>query len=353
MSNAHHLNLSGIAHQFGEHSVLRDIHLQVSAGEILCLAGPSGCGKSTLLRLIAGLEQLQTGEIHLDNELIASPARQQLPEQRDIGLVFQDFALFPHLSLLDNVAFGLHKLHKSARSARALAMLERVGMSARAQELPHVLSGGQQQRVALARALAPQPRLLLLDEPFSNLDVRLRHRLRSETLHLLKASGTTSIMVTHDPEEAMFMADRIALMQHGKILQIGTPSEIYHHPVSPFAAEFFGDINRLEAQVKGGLVATPFGAIPAPALAEGSGAQILIRPESLQLAPANSPGAQSLRLQEAHMLGATSLASVCINHEGKELELQMQLPSHQLAGLGDELWVTLDRRGVFVFAAQD
>nr|WP_324257110.1 ABC transporter ATP-binding protein [Cellvibrio fontiphilus] len=353
MSNAHHLSLSGIAHQFGEHSVLRDIHLQVGPGEILCLAGPSGCGKSTLLRLIAGLEQLQTGEIHLDNELIASPARQQLPEQRDIGLVFQDFALFPHLSLLDNVAFGLHQLPKPARAARALAMLERVGMSARAQDLPHVLSGGQQQRIALARALAPQPRLLLLDEPFSNLDVRLRHRLRSETLHLLKASGTTSIMVTHDPEEAMFMADRIALMQEGKVLQIGTPGEIYHHPVSPFAAEFFGDINRLEAQVEGGLVASPFGAIAASTLAEGSRAQILIRPEALQLAPANSPGAQTMRLQEAHMLGATSLASVCINHQSQEVELQMQLPSHQLAGLGDQFWVTLDKRGVFVFAAGD
>jgi iron(III) transport system ATP-binding protein len=352
MSNAHHLNLNGIAHQFGEHNVLRDINLQVSAGEILCLAGPSGCGKSTLLRLIAGLEQLQIGEIQLDNELIASPARQQLPEQRDIGLVFQDFALFPHLSLLNNVAFGLHKLPKSARPAQALAMLERVGMSARAQELPHVLSGGQQQRVALARALAPQPRLLLLDEPFSNLDVRLRHRLRSETLHLLKASGTTSIMVTHDPEEAMFMADRIALMQYGKILQIGTPSEIYHHPVSPFAAEFFGDINRLEARVENGSVATPFGTIPAPDLADGSTAQILIRPEAIQLATANSPYALTVKVQETHTLGATSIASVCINHAGQEIELQMQLPSYQSGELKDQIKVTLDRRGVFVFGGK-
>lgn len=350
-ASGHHLTLKGVAHQFGEHPVLRDINLHVGAGEILCLAGSSGCGKSTLLRLIAGLEQLQTGSIHLDSDLIASPSQQQLPEQRDIGLVFQDFALFPHLSLLDNVAFGLHRLPKTEQRARALAMLARVGLDNRAAELPHVLSGGQQQRVALARALAPQPRLLLLDEPFSNLDVRLRHQLRTDTLHLLNASGTSSIMVTHDPEEAMFMADRIALMQNGNILQIGTPSEIYHHPASPFAAEFFGTINRMFARVSNGIVATPFGPIAAPQLTESSNAQILIRPEALQLTPANSPGACPVTLQEVHMLGATCIANILLNHEGQEVELHMQVPSHQQPELLACPWVRIAEHGVFVFSA--
>ncbi|ACE84725.1 ABC transporter ATP-binding protein [Cellvibrio japonicus] len=346
------LRINGLAHRFGHQQVLRQVDLQLGAGEMLCLAGPSGCGKSTLLRLIAGLETVQQGSICLGDHTIASAECQVPPEKRGIGMVFQDFALFPHLSLLDNVSFGLSHLPKAERPVRAAQMLERVGLAARARDLPQVLSGGQQQRIALARALAPQPRLLLLDEPFSNLDVRLRHRLRADTLHLLKASGISSIMVTHDPEEAMFMADRIALMNAGDIVQVGTPAEIYQQPITPFAAEFFGDINRLPAQVSNAQVATPFGPLAAAFLPEAASAQVLIRPEAIQLAEPHSPGAVALVVDEVHMLGATSVVDIQLGWQGENRRLQMQLPSHQLPVLMARPWVQLGEQGVFVFAPE-
>lgn len=349
----HHLVISQLHHQFGNQPVLHDIGLSVAPGEVLCLAGPSGCGKSTLLRLIAGLESVQVGSIHIGGERVADAQRQRLPEERDIGLVFQDFALFPHLSVLDNVAFGLHKRPRRERSAQAEAMLERVGLASRARELPHVLSGGQQQRVALARALAPRPRLLLLDEPFSNLDVRLRHRLRADTLHLLKATGTTSIMVTHDSDEAMFMADRIALMQQGRIVQIGTPQQIYYHPQSPFAVEFFGDVNRWRGEVRGGQVQTPLGPLATPQLSEGSQASILIRPEAIQLSLGAAPEAVQAQVTEAHLLGATSLATLQVTQaDGGPHQLQISLPGHLHPEPGSLVSVTLNHRGVFAFPAE-
>jgi iron(III) transport system ATP-binding protein len=354
-TTAHHLVITRLAHDFGDQQVLKDISLSVAAGEILCLAGPSGCGKSTLLRLIAGLEQVQAGSIRIDDELIADPHHYRLPEQRDIGLVFQDYALFPHLSVIDNVAFGLHRLPRAQRNQQAHAMLERVGLAERARDLPHVLSGGQQQRVALARALAPDPRLLLLDEPFSNLDVRLRHRMRVDTLHLLKASGTTSIMVTHDPEEAMFMADRIALMQHGRILQIGTPQEIYHHPVSPFAAEFFGDINRLSGTVYDGDVSGDvfklLGPIAAPEFPNGSEVLVLIRPEAIKLTPVTH-GSATARVVETHLLGAVSMVVLHILDDNDSItELQVQVPGDQHPQPDSLVGFTLDQEGIFIFKA--
>lgn len=346
------LQVNQLAHRFGEQQVLRNINLQLAAGEVLCLAGPSGCGKSTLLRLIAGLETLQQGSIVLAGNTIATATQQQPPEARDIGLVFQDFALFPHLNLLDNIAFGLPHLPKAERLARARDMLTKVGLAERATALPQELSGGQQQRVALARALAPQPRLLLLDEPFSNLDVRLRQQLREQTLQLLKSLGISSIMVTHDAEEAMYMADRIALMNNGAIVQSDTPEAIYLHPASPFAAEFFGDINRLNAQVKNGTIATVFGALPTT-LAEGSHAQLLIRPEALQLTEAGATGAQPVQLLEAHHLGVNARATIRLNWQGESIPLRMLLPNTQLTTLSETPWVRIDTQGVFIFASSN
>ncbi len=343
-----HLSLRDISHRFDHQPALRNLSLDVRAGEVLCLVGPSGCGKSTLLRLIAGLERVQQGSITIDEQVIASASRHLLPEARDIGLVFQDFALFPHLNLHDNVAFGLSRLPRAERHAQALAMLERVGLAERAQDFPHQLSGGQQQRVALARALAPRPRLLLLDEPFSNLDVRLRHRMRLDTLHLLKTSGIASILVTHDPDDAMFMADRIALLRRGELVQFGTPDELYHHPNSPFAAEFFGDINKFSGKVQRGQVSTPFGPVAAAELEEGCQARIMIRPEAIKLNHQGSDARVEARVEESHMLGANALLSLEL---GEDLPpLQALIASDQLPAVGSQVGLTLDWRGVFVFA---
>lgn len=339
----HTLRLNRLHHRFDGRPVIKDISLELGAGEVLCLVGPSGCGKTTLLRLVAGLERVQQGEITLDGQLMASEAYHQPPEERDIGLVFQDFALFPHMTLLDNVAFGLARLPKAERKPLALSMLERVGLADRAESYPHQLSGGQQQRVALARALAPRPRLLLLDEPFSNLDVRLRQRMRLDTLQLLKVSGIASILVTHDPDDAMFMADQIALLRDGELVQLGTPEQLYHQPKCPFAAEFFGDINRLHAEVKQGKVETAFGCIPAPELEEGSRALVLIRPEAIRLT--ENTGAPA-RVVESRSLGARALVNLTLE-SGEPLEAQ--LASDKLPAVGDEVKLQLDWRGVFVF----
>lgn len=342
----HRLTLQDLYHRFNQQRVLSGISLEMKAGEVLCLVGSSGCGKSTLLRLIAGLERVQRGHIEIDGNIIASSAHHQLPEARDIGLVFQDFALFPHLSLLDNVAFGLMVAPRTERQALALAMLDRVGLAERAADFPHQLSGGQQQRVALARALAPRPRLLLLDEPFSNLDVRLRHRMRSDTLHLLKTSNITSILVTHDPDDAMFMADRIALLHAGQIIQTGTPEDLYCHPNSPFAAEFFGDVNRLSGIVEQGCVHTAFGKIAAPSLPEGSRVEILIRPEALKLSD-SGVGAQVL---ESHNLGANTLLRVALD-DNAQPQLHIQIASDNQPATGSRVKLTLNAQGVFVFAS--
>ncbi|GAB4059514.1 ABC transporter ATP-binding protein [Uliginosibacterium sediminicola] len=343
------LQIRELSHHYGSKQVLDAIQIELMAGEILALVGPSGCGKSTLLRLIAGLEELQTGEIRLDGEVVAAPYRQRAAEQRQIGMVFQDFALFPHLSLLDNVAFGLGKLPAAQRRTQALAMLARVGLAERAADAPHMLSGGQQQRVALARALAPQPRLLLLDEPFSNLDVRLRHRLRQETQQLLRDMRCASILVTHDPEEAMYMADRIALLRDGRIIQIGSPASLYFAPQSPFATEFFGDVNILHGELRQHTVDTALGRFAAPSLGEGQAVQIMIRPEALQLSSQASADSRTVIVQACHHLGAYSRIDLRVD-DAAALSLQAEVPGAPAWPPGTRLQVRCETRGVFIFA---
>jgi iron(III) transport system ATP-binding protein len=325
-----------LSHAYDGRAVLTDASLSVAAGEILCLLGPSGCGKTTLLRLVAGLEALQTGQIVIDGtDVTALP-----PERRGIGLVFQDFALFPHLSALDNVAFGI-----GADRARAREVLTRLHMEDYAAAYPHTLSGGQQQRIALARALAPRPRVMLLDEPFSGLDTGLRARLRDDTLHILKGSGAATILVTHDPEEAMFMGDRIAVMDRGRIVQIGRPEELYLRPENAFVAAFFGEVNRIPARVEAGLARTALGAIDGNGLAEGSAVEVLIRPEALVLTEAPEGEA---RVLAARMLGRTSLVHLEIAGD-PPLHLHSRMPGDFLPGEGSRVSIRLDRRRAHVF----
>ncbi|HRL21908.1 MAG TPA: ABC transporter ATP-binding protein [Alcaligenes sp.] len=245
----------------GFRPVVDHLNLQLPQGEIGCLLGASGCGKTTVLRAIAGFEPLREGRILLDQQLLSSPHQQVAPEHRRVGMMFQDYALFPHLTVEKNVAFGLRKWDKAERQARVLDMLELVDLERLAQRYPHELSGGQQQRVALARALAPKPSLLLLDEPFSNLDVDTRERLAFEVRDILKATGITAILVTHNQAEAFAIADRIGVMQSGKIIQWDTPYGLHHHPVNEFVADFIRReaimAQRAQAFLRGGHTTEP------------------------------------------------------------------------------------------------
>ncbi|MGI9394882.1 MAG: ABC transporter ATP-binding protein, partial [Boseongicola sp.] len=253
------LHVSKLTRRFGGREVVSDVSLSVAPGQVTCLLGPSGCGKSTTLRLIAGVDRQDFGSVAVDGRILSGERQHMPPEKRSIGLMFQDFALFPHLSVADNIAFGLVG-SKSDRARRVKEMLERVHLTDFEKAYPHELSGGEQQRVALARAIAPRPRVMLMDEPFSGLDNRLRDGIRDETLDILKDEEAAVLLVTHEPYEAMRMADEIALMRDGKIVQMGAPYNVYNAPIDKQAAGFFSDINVIRGVVQGALTDTPFGA---------------------------------------------------------------------------------------------
>lgn len=277
------LTFYNVHHSYQTVPSLKGVSLQANAGEVLCLLGESGCGKTTLLRLAAGIERPTAGRIAIDTKDVASDDRFVPTEQRGVGLIFQDQALFPHLTVLQNVAYGLSSLKKSEALAEARRYLERVNLADGADVYPHRLSGGQQQRVALARALAPRPRVLLMDEPFSGLDRRLRLELRSDVSQILRSALATTILVTHDPEEAMLMGDRIALMRAGKLEQVATPEALYCAPKSLFAARFLSELLEFEGRVVNGGVVTPFGPVSAPERPEGQAVIVGIRPRGLSL----------------------------------------------------------------------
>ncbi|MFW6092842.1 MAG: ABC transporter ATP-binding protein [Pseudomonadota bacterium] len=332
------------------------VALHVGANEVVCLLGPSGCGKSTLLRLAAGLERLQSGRILLGGVTVADPDAGiwTAPEHRHVGLVFQDSALFPHLSVLGNVTFGLDRLPRPERERRGREWLDRVHMAEYAQAYPHQLSGGQQQRVALARALAPEPTLMLMDEPFASLDAGLRNRVRDDTLHALKSSGAGTVLVTHDPQEALFMADRIALMRAGRLVQVGTPDELYCRPAEPFVVRFFGDVNEVAGRVRRGRVATPLGPVGARGLAEDTAVTVLIRPEALRVqrifeAPAQG---EHTHVVASRLLGSYSLLHLCVHDaEGGEQHFHAHAHGVVLPRPGQAVELALDASQVFVFPA--
>jgi len=269
----------GLDKRFGRVTAVRDLHLRVERGRTLALLGASGCGKTTLLRLIAGFERPDGGSISLRERVLAGPGTFVPPEQRRVGMVFQDYALFPHLSVESNVAFGLPR-GRDRRRARALLAL--VGLEGLGGRMPHQLSGGQQQRVALARTLAAEPELVLLDEPFSNLDPVLRVQVRADVRRVLESLGTTAIFVTHDQEEALSLAQQVAVMLDGTVHQIGAPCEVYTRPVNRQVAEFMGDANFLPGHVQKGCVDCELGTLPVLAAFSGP-AEVMVRAENLQL----------------------------------------------------------------------
>jgi iron(III) transport system ATP-binding protein len=275
------IRLDGVTKRFGDVRAVDSASLCVDRGEVVALLGPSGCGKTTLLRLIAGFEHPESGTVKVAGRLVAGAGTWVPPERRRVGMVFQDYALFPHLTVSENVGFGLKRRMRASRVPELLAIVGLDGLGGR---YPHELSGGQQQRVALARALAPSPELVLLDEPWSNVDPFLRETLRAEVAEIIRPLGVTVVLVTHDREEAFSLADRIALMRDGAVVQEGTSEEIYFAPVSQWAAEFVGAANVLAGERVNGHIRTAVGVFPANGSSAGA-ARVLVRPELLELEP--------------------------------------------------------------------
>ena len=340
------LSLVGVDHQFGGTHVLRGIDLDVAPGEVVCLLGPSGCGKTTLLRLAAGVDAPTRGRISLDEREVAGAQRFVPPEERGVGLMFQDYALFPHLTVRQNVLFGLRALAPADAQTAALRALSRVGMEPYADAYPHMLSGGEQQRVALARAVAPRPGVILMDEPFSNLDRRMRDAVREETVALLRELGATTLIVTHDPEEAMRIADRIVLMRRGTIVQSGTAVDLYRRPVDLTAARFFCDFNEVDGVVRGGRADSPLGLFPAPGVPDGP-AVVCVRPQAIRLRAAGFclPG----RVMTRRFLGEVDLLEIAV--QGVEAPLRARLRGGGPAKPGQDVGIDIDQDEVLVFAA--
>lgn len=337
-----------------EASVLDDLSLALARGEVGCIVGESGCGKTTLLRAIAGFLPLATGSIRIDGVLVAGAGRAVPPEQRGVGLVFQDYALFPHLRVIDNVAFGLRHLPSAERARRAQSMLELVGLAAHARRYPHELSGGQQQRVALARALAPAPKLLLMDEPFSNLDVELRARLGAEVRQILKDSGTSAILVTHDQQEAFAIADRVGVMHQGRLEQWDRPYELYHRPATRFVADFIGQgvflparvIDRERLQIELGELR---GDVPPPCqigcdvCGKGCGVDVLLRPDDVVHDDTSPMTAEVVR---KIFRGGDFVYTLRLESGREVLAL---VPSHHDHAIGERIGIRLDADHVVTF----
>jgi iron(III) transport system ATP-binding protein len=350
------LEVRHLTRTFGGRPVVDDVSLTVAAGQVTCLLGPSGCGKSTTLRMIAGVERPDAGTVLIDGRPVYSDAVNLPPEARSVGLMFQDFALFPHLTVAQNVAFGLTG-ERSAKTRRVDELLDRVTLTGYGPKHPHELSGGEQQRVALARALAPRPRVMLMDEPFSGLDNRLRDGIRDETLEVLKEEGTAVLLVTHEPDEAMRMADEIALMRGGRIVQQGAPYNVYNAPVDKAAAAFFSDINVIRGTSRGALTDTPFGAFLTPGHADGAQVDIVIRPQHLKIdfdragrgpnpTPQDGTAARGT-VTRARYLGRESLVEFAMDFD--DLRLTASVPGVFLPKPGTVLWLMIRRDRCFVF----
>ena len=341
---------------FGPVQVLGGVDLELRAGAVTVLMGANGAGKSTLVKVLCGVHAADAGEVRLDGELVTGPGVHVPPELRSVGLMFQDFALFPHLTVAENVGFGL-RIDRAAKARRIEELLEKVDLSGFGRKHPHELSGGEQQRVALARALAPRPRVMLMDEPFSGLDNRLRDGIRDRTLELLKEEGTAVLLVTHEPDEAMRMADEIALMRQGRIVQNGAPYNVYNAPVDKAAAAFFSDINVIRGTSRGALTATPFGDFLTPGHKDGAEVDIVIRPQHLRIdfdrggrgpnpTPEDGTPARGTVLRSRY-LGHESLVDFAMDFEGAKLTASV--PGVFLPKPGTVLWLMIRRERCFVF----
>jgi iron(III) transport system ATP-binding protein len=348
MTASPRLELRDVARRFSGGAGVHGVSFSVAPGEVVTLLGPSGCGKSTTLRIAAGVERADRGEVWVDGVRFQAPGCWVPPERRGVGLMFQDYALFPHLSVLRNVMFGLDKTPRAHAEAIARAGLERVGLLHLANAYPHVLSGGEQQRVALARAMAPGPKLLLMDEPFSGLDERLRDEVRERTMAVLADAGASALIVTHDPEEAMAIANRIVLLRKGRVVQDAGPETVYAKPADLEAAAFFSPHVAFSGTILGGAVATPLGAVPVQG-ADGTRITIAIRPEAVIL---NGSGGVPARVASVRRVGPdTVLDLVTESHGAPGFSLRARLRLDTAPRAGDLVNAGLDQARALVFPA--
>jgi len=337
------LEVQNLRQAYGDHEVVAGLSFSLERGAIGCLLGPSGGGKTTVLRCIAGFEPLQEGAIRLAGRVVSGAGVMVAPEKRRIGMVFQDYALFPHLSVAGNIAFGLHAAPHAERAARVRELAELVGLTAALDRYPHEISGGQQQRVALARALAPRPELLLLDEPFSNLDIDLRERLSHEVREIIKASGATAILVTHDQQEAFAMADEIGILHEGRIQQWDSPYNLYHRPANRFVADFVGQGVFLPAKaLAAGRLEIELGVLEGESQGKGD-LEVLLRPDDVIHDDAAPTRAEVLHKA---FRGAEILYTLRLESGRKVLAL---VPSHHNHALGEKIGIRLDVDHVVAF----
>jgi iron(III) transport system ATP-binding protein len=339
MSPAASLSIAGLAKSFGDSAVLADLDLEVPAGSLTAVLGPSGCGKTTLLRLLGGFEHADGGSIRLDERVLCDERTHLAPERREIGFVPQEGALFPHLDVAANVGFGLSRAQR--RGGRVAELLDLVGLGGMAKRLPHQLSGGQQQRVALARALAPEPAVVLLDEPFDALDAGLRAQVRADVGAALREAGATALLVTHDQEEALSLADLVAVMRDGRIVQATDPQTLYRDPVDAEVALFVGEAVLLDAKVVSGHADTPLGRLAIRGEAAQRRSIVMLRPEQVSCHDRLLDGSPRGRVSATEFFGHDASARIAL-HGHHDLEVVARCAGHRLPSVGDEVSIVVE-----------
>ena len=344
------LDVKQLSHSFGEKEALTNLNFSIENNSIVSVLGPSGCGKTTLIRLIAGLEQIQKGEIFLEKSLVANKNLNIPPEKRPISYVFQDFALFPHMTVLENVSFAAGS--KSNKKQLIDQVIHLAKVENFLEKYPHSLSGGEQQRVALARSIAVQPKLLLLDEPFSDLDINLKREIIDDTLHLINSLESSAIVVTHNAEEAMFLSDAILVMEKGKLIQIGTPHDIYFKPSNLYVASLFGETNIFQSKVEDNTCLTPLGRIKTSNLSNNQNVDVVVRPEAIKLNLEKSPllNPNSGVVVDSKFLGNSAIIHMTVNDEkNNKHHIHSKVMGNFLPPAASSVSVTLDEDHVFIF----
>ena len=350
-----------ISHSYNNNIVLDNFSMKLIKGEVVSLLGPSGCGKTTLLRLASGIEKVQQGEIKLNNEIVSSSKFHLNPEKRGIGYVFQDCALFPHLTILQNIFFGLNKIEIIKQTQKIQNLMNEINISELSNYYPHELSGGQQQQVALVRAMASNPKMILLDEPYSNLDSRLKEKIRDQMLHILREYNISALLVTHDPEEAMFMSDKIGVLNNGIVEQFGSPIDLYLRPKTSFIAEFFGEINVLEGTVVNGKVDTLLGSFKCPKNLNNCKVKVVIRNEAIKLYSSEKNKLKNFNkddfiissypgiVMEARLLAGSTLVHLSLKDNNKNFHFHARIPGLNFFNLNEKVIIITDPKQIFVF----